>query len=701
METRMAPVSRAEKKQHPGSFEAPAVITMGEWVPSKIAWWLCVLSMTLAVSAGVLMVINGTGIGNLMFLVNVLAGAAVGGIVASRLPANPIGWFFLGSALSFALAILTHEYATYALVTDPGSLPLAGIMTWPQSWLWVPGAVLILAFVPLYFPDGRLVSERWRFIVRFAVIFSIVGAIYSAFEPGEIQGSGFDNPLGIEVQHPFLQILSAAMLPLWLCVLFLSAASLIIRFRRSAGEQRQQIKWLAFAVLLIPTWFLVSPSVEAVSPALFRVLDPLAFAGIPIAVLVAMLRYRLYDIDLIINRTLVYGTLTACIVGMYVLLVTYTGALFDAEDNVLISVMATGVVAVVFAPLRERLQRGVNRLMYGDRDDPYAVLSRLGQQLKLTTAPDAVLQAIVDTVAGALKVPYVAIALRKGNDIEPVAMYGTPSTGVQVVLPLAYGMQTIGQLVLSPRVPGEPFGPADRRLLDYLARHAEAAAYAMLLTADLQHSRERLVTAREEERRRLRRDLHDGLGPQLATLTLRLDAARHRLRQESCEVDTMLADIKSQTQAAISDIRRLVYDLRPPALDQLGLLPAIQEQATTCSQNGLLVSVEAPKYLPALPAAIEVAAYRIVQEALTNVVRHAGARKCSITVAIASGDKLEIKIVDDGTGLEEDRPTGVGFSSMRERAAELGGTCTVEQVKRMRGTQVHACLPLHRVEERS
>ena len=662
------------------------------WVPGKGAWLLCALSTGLVACAGVFVVVNGTGVGTLMFLVNVLSCAVVGGIVASRLPTNPIGWFFLASALSFAATVLTNEYATYGLLTEPGSLPLAWAMVWPQSWLWVPGAGLLLAFVPLYFPDGRLVSGRWRPVVWFAIAFSVAGAVYSAFQPGEIQESGFVNPFGIEAQQPFIGKLGAGMLPLWLGLLCTSAASLVIRFRRSAGEERQQIKWLAFAASVVPAWFLVSPAVEAVAPTLYQVLDPLAFAGIPIAVGIAILRYRLYDIDLIINRTLVYGALTTCIVGIYVLLVAYMGALLHTEGNLPISLIATGLVAVAFAPLRERLQRGVNRLMYGERDEPYVVLSRLGQRLKAATTPEAVLPAIVETVAQSLKLPYAAIALKRDDGtFETIAARGSRGAA-PIVLPLAYGMETIGQLILSPRVPGERFDPADRRLLDDLARHAEAAAYAVRLTADLQRSRERLVNAREEERRRLRRDLHDGLGPQLATLTLKLDAACNLLAREPQTAEALLAGIKAQTQAAISDIRRLVYDLRPPTLDELGLIPTIREQADSCSLSGLNVIVEAPQQLPPLPAAVEVAAYRIVQEALTNVVRHARSRACRVRISI--GEKLQLEITDDGIGLPEDHRAGVGLASMRERAAELGGTCVVEPSGPAGGTRVLALLPL-------
>jgi signal transduction histidine kinase len=231
------------------------------------------------------------------------------------------------------------------------------------------------------------------------------------------------------------------------------------------------------------------------------------------------------------------------------------------------------------------------------------------------------------------------------------------------------------------------------------------------LTTDLQRSRERLVTAREEERRRLRRDLHDGLGPQLASLTLKHDAARNLLPQDPQAVDALLAELKGQTQEAISDVRRLVYDLRPPALDELGLVSAIREQAAKYGyllggsesgagqKHGLGFSVEAPESLPPLPAAVEVACYRIAQEAIANVSRHSKARTCRVRLSV-DGDEREMKleITDDGVGLPADRRAGVGSVSMRERAEELGGICVTERVP-AGGTRVLARLPLPPSEE--
>jgi len=422
---------------------------------------------------------------------------------------------------------------------------------------------------------------------------------------------------------------------------------------------------------------------------------------IPLSIGIAILRYHLFDIDILINRTLVYSSLTISVVGIYVLVVGYLSVLFrtaGGQGQLAISVLATGLVALLFQPLRNRLQRGINRLMYGERDDPYAVLSRLGQRLEATLAPEAVLPTIVETVKESLKLPYTAITLKQDDAFVVAAASGTPVSEA-LCLPLVYQNKPVGQLLLGPRAPNESFSSADRRLLDDLAREAGVAVHAVRLTTnlqrmteDLQRSRERLVTTREEERRRLRRDLHDGLGPTLASLVQLLDTARTLVARDPDAAVALLGDIKGRAKMTITDIRRIVYALRPPALDELGLVSAISEYIGHYNQSdGLYVSIEAPDHLPSLPAAVEVAAYHIALEALTNVARHANAQTCRIHLSLENGLCLEIS--DDGDGMPTDKPQGVGLTSMRERAAELGGEFKIEPGT-THGTRVWARLPL-------
>jgi len=399
------------------------------------------------------------------------------------------------------------------------------------------------------------------------------------------------------------------------------------------------------------------------------------------------------------------------------------GALFHDPNNLTISLIGAGLVAVLFQPLRARLQRGVNRLLYGERDDPYAVLARLGQRMEATLAPDAVLPTLVETVAVALRLPYAAVLLKHAGAFVTAAEYPDRATGRQadrepsgpdersslppellVSLPLNYQGEVVGKLLLAPRAPGTPFSPADHRLLAVLAQQAGVAAHAVRLTydlrdvsADLQHVRERLIAAREEERRRIRRDLHDGVGPVLSSLVQRLDLARTLIERDPAAAGTLIDSLKREVRATLADIRRLVYALRPPALDEFGLLAAIREQAAHYQQpDGLRIDVVAPEPLPAVPAAVEVAAYRIALEALTNVARHARARRCEIRLGLvgtAERQALCLEVLDDGVGLPEANREGVGLVSIRERTAELGGTCTIER-RAQGGTRVCAWLPI-------
>jgi signal transduction histidine kinase len=401
-------------------------------------------------------------------------------------------------------------------------------------------------------------------------------------------------------------------------------------------------------------------------------------------------------VDVLINRALVYAALSLCVVALYVGVVAYLGSLFRTSANLAVSLVATALVAVVFQPLRQWLQREVNRLLHGQRDEPYAVLARLGQQLEAALAPGSVLESLVTTVREALKLPYAAVALRRDGSFAVAAASGAPAAGL-LRLSLSYQGEEVGQLLLAPRAAGESWSAADRRLLDDLARHAGVAVHGIQVMAELQRARQQLVLAREEERRRLRRDLHDDLAPSRAALGLTAAAAEELLATDPVAAAAAIARLRTSIRAAVGDVRRLVYDLRPPTLDELGFAEAVRECAAHSAAHGTSgppVTVDLPAAMPPLPAAVEVAAYRIIQEGLTNVVRHAAASACVVRVACAEGDRLLVEVTDDGVGLPDQRRAGVGLHSMRERAAELGGACTVERVSAAGGTRVSAWLPI-------
>ncbi len=369
------------------------------------------------------------------------------------------------------------------------------------------------------------------------------------------------------------------------------------------------------------------------------------------------------------------------------------GRLLGQNASLGIALPATALVAVAFQPLRDRLQRSVNRLLYGQRDEPYAAISSLGRRLGEAIGPKDVLSAMVETIAEALRLPYVSVELAPPA-LGLAAVHGTADAGVALRLPLVHGGERVGTLILGARAHGEALGEADRRLLEDFAHHAAAAVSGVALAGEVQRSRERLVGAREEERRRLSGDLHDGLGPTLAGAILTIEAARGMVTRDPEAVDKLLDRAAASIEATVADIRRLVYGLRPPALDQLGLVGAIRQQASALSTGGeshVACDVIAPDPMPAVPAAVEVAVFRIAQEALTNVARHADAHQARVLITVGDGLCLEVR--DDGRGLPADRRAGVGLTSMRERTAELGGDFELHSTA-TEGTTVTVRLPL-------
>lgn len=601
----------------------------------------------------------------------------------------------------FVFVLRSDEYAARVQLLMAASM--VGATTWSFGlqvsdlvngigfWLFIAttlGVYLLfwssLLHFALIFPRPHAITVKWRFVLPLVYTLPYACALVVILSTWPPAGSALDWIGRWSLAESIVASIYSA-----LALLFVFWA---YRTARNTTE-RQKIRWIVYAGFIsgaggLLLWQL--PGLLGYSILSSNALGLLVLPY-PFALAIAILRHHLFDIDLLIKRTLVYGTLTVSVVGMYVLIVSSVSLLFHPSTTFLPSLLATGMVAVLFQPLRARLQRIVNRLFYGERDDPYAVLARLSSRLETTLIPEEVLPAVVQTVAQALKLPYAAIALKHGDTFALVASYGR-SQHELFTLPLVYHGETVGQLQLALRGPDEPFSTADRTLLAAIASQVGVAAHAVRLTADLQRSREYLVTTREEERRRLRRDLHDGLGPTLASMTLKLDAARNLLAQHSPALDPLLCELKAETQATIADIRRLVYDLRPPALDELGLVSALRQQfAQNNRGNSVQMVLEAPEALPSLPAAVEVATYRIVLEAVTNVVRHAQARTCQVRLALSDG--LIIEVIDDGVGLPIQYHAGVGISSMQERTAELGGTCQIKSHV-AEGTHILVRLPL-------
>jgi len=626
----------------------------------------------------------------LAFIPGAAVSAVLGGLIAVRRPGHPIGTLLCASALASAQSDCVFAYARAAVVHHPGALPFGTQAMWLAGWDFVPAATLAALVFPLVFPDGRLLSRRWRPALCGAIGYLVLASAGNAFTQMSMGGWFGDRPNPYAISGPLPGLLLYVGNACGLTVAVSAVVSMVLRWRRGGHLVRQQLR-LFFATL--PLGLATTIIVQAFPDELTLILVLAAAASVLTAVAIglAVLRYRLYDIDVLLSRAVVYGLLSVLVAGLYLSVVAVGGS-FGTGDGLTVQLVATVLVAGVLLPVRGRLQRRVDWLFFGDRGSPYAAMARLGHQVSEATSGSPVLETVVTAVAASLRLPYAAVELLAGDDWVPGASWGRPPAEV-AVFPLTFQRESVGRLLVGQRAPRERLSPDDERLLASLARQVAPAAHAVALRRALDASRTGLVTAREEERRRLRRDLHDGLGPTIAGLTLGLDTAR-AMCADQAELADLLTGLKTETQRAVGDIRHIVYGLRPAALDEAGLVGALREEMARLEVQApdtpvLLTVPDAG--LGELPAAVEVAAYRIVTEAVTNVFRHAHARSCSVT--IGSGPVLWLEVCDDGTGMPHGWRAGVGITAMRERVAELGGALVIEP-RVPRGTRIVARLPV-------
>jgi hypothetical protein len=379
---------------------------------SRLAWASCALVVVLGACVIALQVLNArASVQNTVAAGGALTAAAVGAVVASRRPQNPVGWFLLGSSVSLTLAEFTSEYALYGLRTAPGSLPFAWAMAWPQTWLWVPGVALSLIFLPLYFPNGRLVSRHWRWVVRLAVAFSAYSAVVAAFVVNEADpGAGIANPLVVAAPQPLVRVLEGLMQVLLIPAVVAAGVSLAVRFWRSRGEERQQMKWLTYVVALMPILILLATWFRAADYA-----AGVVFASVPVVVGVAVLKYRLYEVDLIINRTLVYGALTVTLALVYLGGVVVLQALFrtlTGGESTLAVVASTLAIAALFSPLRRLVQGFVDRRFYRKKYDAAKTLETFSAKLRDETDLDRLGEELVSVVRGTMQPEHATLWLR-------------------------------------------------------------------------------------------------------------------------------------------------------------------------------------------------------------------------------------------------------------------------------------------------
>jgi|HubBroStandDraft_6_1064221.scaffolds.fasta_scaffold14095_4 two-component system NarL family sensor kinase len=614
-----------------------------------------------------------------------LALSACGALLAWYRPRNPIGWLFLAGGVAYATSTAAVNLLGLGGSVGWSTLVLRLLASlFMLSWPWGIGLCLPLAL--LLFPDGRPAGSRWRWLIWAIVVEGVLFELSFAAPGRQTFGSRSVTPyLALPFYHRLGAVWAASNIA-WAALFMLVLASLVVRYRRGGDVERRQLLWLLLAVLVVLAYAGVPWGIFGRGPVLGLLVIPL----IPAAVTVAILRYQLLDIRLVVSRALVYGLLTAAAAGAYVGLVALLDALVRSRVSLDSAVVASVIVAVGFNPARIRLQRLIDRGLYGDRRDPVRAVSLVGERLAGTGT--AGLAGVLEALCDSLRLPFAAVRFGTAE----AAAHGTAPERLHGIS-LRYDGARIGELIVGLRSGQRRLSPPDIAVLELLAGPLAVALHATALSAALQQSRVSIVAAREEERRRLRRDLHDGLGPALTGIAFKADAARNALPAGPARASELLGALRADTTAAITDIRRLVNGLRPPALDDLGLIGSLRQQTDRLAQrpdgSSVAVCLNTPEPLPALPAAVEVAAYRIITEAMTNAARHSGATRIDVLLAVADGDGLRIEVRDDGRVPGPGWQPGFGLTSMRERAAELGGTCQAGPDP-AGGGRVIAALPL-------
>jgi signal transduction histidine kinase len=630
----------------------------------------------------------------------ILAFSVVGALIASRRPDNPIGWILCGAGLSFALGSLSGEYATYTLITDPGSLPGGDIMAWLGTWAWPPGIILVFTYLLLLFPDGRLPSRRWKPVAWLAAVALVITVIPVAVTAWPIRGPilaniGEDAPAGSSAAFKVAYNFQVSGILLLFVLGIASAASLVIRLRRATGDERAQLKWFAYAGAFAVVAFIANSPLFHVGG---DVLPGIALMMVPAAVGIAMFKYRLYDIDVVINKTVVVAVLAAFVTAIYLAIVVGIGAAIGTtgRPNVLLSIAATAVVALAFQPLRARARRLADRVVYGKRATPYEVLSEFSERMAGSYSTEDVLPRMARILGEGTGATRTEVWLRVGDQLRLAASWPEGSEpdrtllpvledqppefpGADRAVPVRHQSELLGELTLT-KPPSEPVAPAEEKLLSDLASQAGLMLRNVRLTAELQArlvdlraSRQRLVAAQDQERRRLERDLHDGAQQQLVALAVKQRLAEALVRRDPDKAAQMLADLQADTTEALENLRDLARGIYPPLLADKGLFAALEGHARKVH---VPVTVEADG-LGRYPQEIEAAVYFCCLEALQNIVKYADASRVSVNLSMEAG-QLNFSVTDDGKGFDPaSMPQGSGLQGMADRMEALGGSLEV------------------------
>ena len=631
---------------------------------------------------------------------------AIGTTIAIRQSRNEIGWIFCGVGVVAGLLAFSGAYARWAVIGEGGSPAGALYAAWLQEWLWVP-MIGGLGLVAAIFPDGRFLSPRWRRAMLWSLVAAGAAAVLTALVPHLTTYDRFENPVGIGGSA--MQWLGEAGAGLLLPLMVLGPAAAIVRFRRSRGEERQQLKWLALSVTVIG----ILISIYGVGQILYETSNPVgqkwieyltivSLLAVPVSIAFGVLKYRLYDIDVVITKAVVYAGLAAFITLVYVAIVVGVGAAVGATNDVVLSAAAAAVVALAFQPTRRRAQRFANRIVYGERATPYQVLADLGERLAGEYATDDVVQRVATTLAQGIGAERAAVWLHVGAELRPAGAWPADEHVARVpLLDASVPTELEGMRVVEVRHQGEvlgaigvrkpmsdPITPADEKLLRDLAAQAGLVLRNVRLIEDLRASRQRLVAAQDEERRRIERNIHDGAQQQLVALAVKIRLADAMVGKDDDHVHELLAQLQTDTSGALEDLRDLAHGIYPPLLADKGLASALDAQARRATFPVQVLHDGVGRYPPDAEAAV----YFCVLEALQNVGKYANATRVEVRLEAADG-VLRFAVEDDGAGFDTRKPSGAGLTNMRDRLDALGGSLAIAS-ELGRGTTVSGTVPV-------
>jgi signal transduction histidine kinase len=635
--------------------------------------------------------------------------AVIGALAVSRQPRNVVGWLFLAAGVVAALQILPGELAIF-MYRHGGPLLAVQWLAWPQSWGWILTFGSLFTLLPLLFPDGRLPSRRWRPLAWFALGWIAFLAVAFAIVPGRFDPPPVENPAGIGPSGSFASLLVDLALFVAAATCVLCVCSLFFRYRRADGVERQQVKWFglgaAFTLAgLLAGWAAQGLGAQQVS---LDVLGTIGVLGVPVGAAIAILWFRLFDIDVVISKTIVYGSLAAFIAIVYVGLVAGVGQLAGSIGTPALSAIAAAIVALAFQPVRRRLQRLANRLVYGQRATPYEVLSDFSGRLANAYSTDDILPRMAQIVAAGTGAARAEVWLRVGAELRSVARWPqdsaasprpvpTPSGDLpefgegDAAFPVVHQGDMLGAIVV--RAPaGDPITTDKEKLIANLAAQAALVLRNVRLLEDIRASRQRIVTAQDAAARRLERNIHDGAQQQLVALAIKTGLADSLVGHDDAEAHQMLSQIQAEIKEALSDLRDLARGIYPPLLADLGLVAALQAQARKSALSAVVEGDGLGRY----PQEAETAVYFCALEALQNVAKYARASRAIVRLSAPNG-ALAFSVEDDGVGFDPNaKGHGSGIQGMSDRLAALGGELRVISTPGA-GTIVNGSVPVHGV----